>query len=210
MQALYGVAVQLCIKLRRPFRGHAGAWSRRTHQRGGRTQFPRRSRNGQARAGVEAGACDATRSALSKKAAARGRGRKASVYATQSVATQCLHSPGLGDPFTRSGLTQEVYPSPVAIFLGNPLTGWHHFTSNASQWNATQCGPSQSFLDLGNDCGMSQSFSPLPPLQSFLGSSDFTRPSAFGCKMLQATHGPKEAVRRRAGPRVNEQRMPSP
>ena len=31
------------------------------HQRSGRTQLPRRSRNGQARAGVEAGVCDAMR-----------------------------------------------------------------------------------------------------------------------------------------------------
>ena len=57
---------------------------------------------------------------------------------------------------------------PVAIIsLGTPEEDGNHFTSNASQWKTTRVGPLQSFLGAGNDCGISKSSSPLPPLQSF-------------------------------------------
>ena len=48
-------------------------------------------------------------------------------------------------------------------FLGNPLTGWQLFYIQRVPMERDPCGPSQSFLVTGNDCGMSQSFSPLPP-----------------------------------------------
>ena len=45
-------------------------------------------------------------------------------------------------------------------FLGNPLRGWQSFYIECVTLEDDPCGPLQSFLGAGNDCGISQSLTP--------------------------------------------------
>ena len=52
-------------------------------------------------------------------------------------------------------------------FLGNPRRGWQSLYIECVTLEDDPCGPLQPFLGAGHDCGIPQSFSSLPPLQSF-------------------------------------------
>ena len=58
-------------------------------------------------------------------------------------------------------------PPPLQSFSWRPLKRTAINLSQCPPLERTPCGPLQSFLGDGNDCGISQSFSPLPPSQSF-------------------------------------------